>query len=164
VNTVKSNFTGLQTLQRQVGELTGFKAQVGLFADNAGRVAERGRIAHNPSLGYIHEFGMTYSVVSTKTTISIPERSWLRVPLMLHLAPLVQETGARWFALMARHGVKRGLAHLGTLAEDVIQEAFATGGYGLWPALAPHTVRRKGSSAILIETAQMRRAIASRVV
>ncbi len=162
MNTVKINLTGLKTLMRQVEELPTVRAEVGLFADNAGRVAERGRVQDNPSLGLIHEFGMIFTIIGSKALMYIPERSFIRVPLMTRLGPLVQDTN--WFAIMAKQGVKRMLAHLGTLAEDVIQEAFATGGYGLWPQLAPATIRRKGSSAILIESAQMRKAISSRVV
>lgn len=162
MNTVKTNFTGLKTLMRQVEELSTVRTQVGLFADNAGRVADRGRIQDNPSLGLVHEFGAMFSIAGTKATVHLPERSFLRVPLMVHLAPLVNETN--WVGLIIKQGVKRALAHLGTLAEDIIQEAFATGGFGVWPKLSPVTVRRKGASAILIETAQLRKAIASRVV
>lgn len=162
MNTVKTNFTGLKTLMRQVEELPTVKVQVGLFADNAGRVADRGRIDDNPSLGYVHEFGMMIHHPKRNTITVIPERSFIRVPLMTKLGALVQETN--WFAIMAKRGVKRVLAHLGILAEDVIQEAFATRGYGLWPSLSQTTINRKGSSAILIESAQMRKAVASRVV
>ncbi len=162
MNTVKTNFTGLKTLMRQVEELPTVKVQVGLFADNAGRVADRGRIQDNPSLGYVHEFGMMIFHPKLNKTTIIPERSFIRMPLMTKLGTLVQSTN--WLAIMAKQGVKRVLAHLGTLGEDVIQEAFATRGYGLWPNLSQTTINRKGSSAILIESAQMRKAVASRVV
>ena len=65
---------------------------------------------------------------------------------------------------MKRNGVKSMMGRLGVYAEETIQEAFNTGGWGVWPKLALSTVKRKGSSRILIETAQMRKAISSRVV
>lgn len=154
MNTVKTNFTGLRTLQRQVAELSAMHAEVGLFADNAGRVAEENRIAHNPSLGYVHEFKQVKGGV----------RSWLRMPLFTKLGPVIASKGAGWFKTLHKQGAKRTLGLLGAVGEDVIQEGFATGGWGQWSALSRETIRRKGSSAILIETTQMRKAVASRVV
>lgn len=156
MNTVKTNFSALQTLRRQVGELEGARVQVGLFADTAGRSADHNRIAHNPSLGYVHEFG--------DIKHNIPERSWLRMPLMTQLGPLIMAKGTSWLYLLRTRGVKRMLAFLGALGEDVIQEAFSTRGFGQWVALKPATIRRKKSSAILIESAQMRKAVAYRVI
>lgn len=156
MNTVKTDFTGLKTLMRQVEELPTVKVQVGLFADTAGRIADSDRIQDNPSLGYAHEFGSVGG--------GYPERSWLRMPLMTRLGPAMQAMGTSWLYIMRTRGVRRMLGVLGALAEDTIQEAFATGGFGLWKPLARSTIQRKGSSAILIESAQMRKAVGSRVV
>lgn len=38
---------------------------------------------------------------------------------------------------------------------DHEREAFATGGFGEWPALKPATIARKGSSKILVETGSL---------
>lgn len=164
MNTVTSNLTDLQTLRRQLSELGAGRAQVGLFGDTAGRSADPGRITSNPQLGAIHEFGLTYTVVKNKTTIQIPERSWLRMPLQQHLGQLIQSRGTDWLWLLRNRGARRVLAFLGVVAEDVIQEGFNTGGWGAWAPLAESTIERKGSARILIESAQMRKAVASRVV
>jgi hypothetical protein len=156
MNTVKTNFSVLQTLRRQVGEIETHRAQVGLFADNAGRSADENRIAHNPSLGFVHEFG--------DIKHNIPERSFIRMPLWSKLGDLITMQGTNWLYIMRTRGVKRMLAHLGAMAEDLIQEAFSTRGFGQWPELKRETIRRKGSSAILIESAQMRKAVAYRVI
>jgi hypothetical protein len=153
VNEVKVNLTGLRTLQRQVVELEAQHAEVGLLAETSGRSSGRGK--SNPDIGFVHEFG---SVLQ-----NIPERSFIRMPLMVHLGNAVS-SGIDWFRLLKFRGVKFVLAKLGVVAEDLIQEGFATGGYGTWPALRPATIRRKNSSAILIESAQMRKAVTSRVV
>ncbi len=158
MNPVTTNFTALRTLRRQVGELEGIKVQVGLFSDTAGRVAGPNKIQDNPSLGFGHEFGCI------KTKNHIPERSFLRMPLSLHLGKAVEALGIRWLAVMMKQGTKRVLGLLGALGEDSVQEAFATRGYGVWPSLSQSTINRKGSSAILIESAQMRKAVSSRVV
>lgn len=156
MNTVKSDFTGLRTLRRQVAELEASKAQVGLFADTAGRSADKNRIADNPSLGFVHEFG--------DFDHNIPERSWLRMPLALHLGKLIEAKGASWLYLLRTRGAKRTLAFLGALGEDIVQEAFSTRGWGNWLPIKRATARRKGSTAILIESAQMRKAVAYRVI
>jgi hypothetical protein len=164
VNTVKLDLTGLRTLQRQVAELPAHKVQVGLFEDTAGRVADPGRIDNNPSLGAVHEFGLGFSILKTHAEVWIPERSFLRMPLQLHLGPALMAAGKGLFKVLREQGVKRFLGLIGATAEDVVQEAFATGGWGVWPKLAPSTIAAKHSAAILIESAQMRKAVSSRVI
>lgn len=154
MNTVKTDFSGLERFRAQLTELAAGRVQVGLFANTSGRFADEGRVQDNPTLGFVHEFGGGRS----------PERSWLRMPLSLHLAPLILSRGTRWLESLRTQGAKRTLAFLGILAEDTIQEAFATRGFGAWAPNAPETVRKKKSSAPLIESAQMRKAISSRVV
>jgi hypothetical protein len=157
VNTVKTDFSALRKFRSQLDELEKGRAQVGLFQETATRSADPGRISDNPSLGAIHEFG--------NTAKKIPERSWLRMPLTLKLGDAIRLREATdWISALRKSGAKRVLGFLGALGEDVVQEAFATRGWGAWPSLQPATIRKKGSSAILIESSQMRKAVSSRVV
>lgn len=156
MNTVKTNFSVLQTLRRQVGELVAGRAQVGLFSNTSARSADRGRISDNPSLGAVHEFG--------DPKHNIPERSFIRMPLMTQLGKAIMLHAGKWLTILRTRGAKRTLALLGAIAEDTIQEAFATGGFGQWPELKRATVRKKGSTRILIESAQLRKAVAYRVI
>ena len=156
MNTVKLNVSGLKALQEQTVLLTKHHAEVGLFEDTASRSADPGRIDNNPSLGFVHEFGYMKK--------KIPERSFLLMPLSLHLAPQLASFAGDWFTKNITGSAKRMVKLLGVLGEATVQEAFATGGFGGWPELKARTVQRKGSSAILIESAQMRKAISSRVV
>lgn len=164
MNSVKLNLSPLRTLRRQVSELGKLKVQVGLFQANAGRSSGPGKISDNPSLGAIHEFGSSYSVLSNRATISIPERSWLRMPLMTQLGPQMLAKAASWLYILRTQGAKRTVAVLGALAVDLIAEAFATGGFGSWAPLARETIRRKHSSRILIESSQMRKAVTYRII
>jgi len=68
-----------------------------------------------------------------------------------------------WFKKVSKLGAKRSVAALGKAGVDVIQEAFATGGFGLWAPLKPRTVQRKGSDRILIEHGELREAVTSKV-
>lgn len=98
-------------------------------------------------LGAIHEFG-------TKT---IPERSFLRVPLRAAQDELAQ---------VFRHLMKQvaagdltftqALDQLGAKGASISQEAISA---GIAPANAPSTVRRKGSSKPLIDSGTLRQAI-----
>lgn len=169
MNEVKTNFTGLQTLQRQLSELVSGRAQVGIFSDTDGRSAKPGRLDSNASIGAVHEFGLSYSLTREKksgghATISIPERSWLRMPLNLHLGKMIQARGADWLWVLRNRGARRVLGFLGLIAEEVVQEGFNTGGFGSWAPLSEITIDRKHSARILIESSQMRKAVSSRVV
>lgn len=156
MNSVKYDASGLKTLTRQLGELAPMRAQVGLFRETAGRVNDPGRVSENPSLGAIHEFG--------DPKHNIPARSFLVMPLMTQFGKLVASRAASVLYLLRTRGAKRLLAFLGVMGEEVVQESFATRGWGQWPALKIATIKRKKSSAILIESAQMRKAVSSRVV
>lgn len=153
--------SAMKTLGRQLTELEAGRAHVGFFSDTAGRVSSRGRIADNPSLALVHEAAKGEFGVSDR---KFPQRSILRMPLMDHLGPALKAGAFDWIRSLRKLGAKRTLAFLGAVAEDVVQEAFATRGFGRWAPLSPKTIARKKSSAILIESAQMRKAVSSRIV
>ena len=47
------------------------------------------------------------------------------------------------------------LGKLGIVGQEISKGAFATGGYGKWEKLKPQTVKRKGSSEILIDKSKL---------
>lgn len=152
MNSVRRDFSGFSKLRNQLNVLTTYKAQVGLFPETAYRENKRG-ITDNVSLGFQHEFG--------NPETKLPERSFIRGPLMTHLGPSLT---VDWFSRIARLGAKRTVASLGRAGVDIIQEAFATGGFGTWAPLKPRTIQRKKSDRILIEHGEMRDAVTSKVV
>jgi hypothetical protein len=48
---------------------------------------------------------------------------------------------------------------IGALGVGLVQQAFATGGFGKWAPLKAATIKRKGGAAILIDSAQLRKSI-----
>lgn len=64
----------------------------------------------------------------------------------------------------AHFGIVDLLKDLGFACENAILAAFKSGGFGMWKDIKESTKKRKGSSAILIETNQLRRSVASQVV
>lgn len=127
------------------------RAQVRGFSSDAGLT--------NPEIAAKNEFG-----------VGVPRRSMLRMPLHLHGDRVIKEAQADATAQMKevsknpRRTAKKVLDRVGIAAENLVQEAFATRGFGSWTPNAPATIALKGSDAPLIDTAQLRHAVDSRTV
>ena len=165
-STVQLNTTELTALKERLAPVKGSYVKVGLLVD----AADRGVVPlgsgygpikpsglNNPTLGLIHEKG--------STSQRIPRRSFLEEPLKTRLPERIRQVGAAtWRKLILQKGPVVALQFLGVEGENVVQGAFDTGGYGRWAPLSQVTIDKKGSDAILIETAQMRKAVRSAVV
>jgi hypothetical protein len=171
--TVKLDIAPSRELRDQMRKHKGWRVKVGILGNKAERQEPKAQAfyrvvlstlgkkpkdpVNNPALGLWHEFGI-------KST-NLPARSWLRMPVLLFLKSKVEHEGPRiWRFIVAKRGYREALARLGVLAESIIHSAFETGGFGNWPALKKRTIKRKGSSAILIDSAQFRKAVSSAVV
>ncbi len=111
----------------------------------------------NAQIGAVHEFG--------SVTRNIPARSFLRMPVVTEMPGALAKTDRQlWHKVILRQGIRGALALLGAYALDVVHLAFETGGFGAWQALKRATIRRKKSSAILIDTAQLRQSITAELV
>ena len=167
MSTLRYSFQGLKQLQRKLEELDKRHVKVGLLSSTAQRVPTKSdRIAHNPSLGAIHEFGLTFSMPGTGQVITIPQRSFIRMPLTQHLGDTVNQNDTNWIELLMGRGPYRVLERLGTLGRNTIQTAFDTKGWGQWPDLSKFTIwkKKRNKTRVLIETQQLRQAITSQVV
>ena len=174
----------LKSLARAIKASRNMRVRVGLFPDKAARLEASKDIKNrtkegyrktvegsvsaftNPELGAIHEFGSkTRGFGPWKHAGPIRARSWLLMPIMLFLRPTVEGKGRAWWrSSLSTKGMHSTMKKLGICAENVIQNAFETGGFGHWQKLKAATIRRKGSSAILIDTGSFRKAVASKVV
>ena len=110
----------------------------------------------NAEIGLAHEKG--------SKSQNLPRRSWLVTPLEDHLPEYFESIGQEAIDLIIAQQNPKNYEMLGVIAEQIIQKGFATGGYGKWKPLAAFTVANKGSSAILIDTGQLRKAITHEVV
>jgi len=61
------------------------------------------------------------------------------------------------------NGMTKIFKQVGIKAEAIIQEAFASGGFGTWADLEEQTIRRKGSSSKLIDKGELRKSVSSEV-
>lgn len=114
----------------------------------------------NAEVGFLMEFGRPKIGAEAR----IPARSWLRMPIFTKINQIVQDS-ARGFTQAVKDGdAMRFLTIIGLNAEKWIGLAFDTRGFGSWAANAPATIEAKGSDAPLIDTGQLRRAVASVVI
>lgn len=150
---IRFNLDGLEEIKRQVGNT--YRTRVGIIGSKASQQHPSG--IDNATLGVIQMFG--------SITRNIPPRDFLLMPLVTKHREIIQSFGSGAIRdAFARGDYKKMFALLGVKAEDIIQQAFETKGFGQWAPNAPATIDSKGSSMPLIDTAQLRRAITSDVV
>lgn len=151
---ITSNFRGLDKIIAQLGD-KGAGVKVGILGSTDTR-KEDGSVT-NAEIGIIQEYGS----VSRK----IPPRSFLRMPILAKKNQLINQatTGDTRKKLLSGD-IKGALTNIGYIAEEIIDDAFKSSGFGAWPANSPITTAKKGSSKPLIDTGQLRRAITSKVV
>jgi phage gpG-like protein len=112
----------------------------------------------NADIGAKHEFGFT-----TDGGLRIPARSFLRVPLSTHRGEIAGMMKMNVMRALVYGKLELLFKHLGIACEKIVDQAFQTSGWGTWRPNAPFTVLMKGSDKPLIDTAQLRRSVASKV-
>lgn len=110
----------------------------------------------NAQVGAAHEFG----------TENIPQRSFLRIPLLDHLDKELEKSGAldkdTLNEIIRTGALIPYLKKVAVLAEGIVMGAFDTGGYGKWAAWKnPNYQNNTGD--ILVDTQQLRNSITSEV-
>ncbi len=108
----------------------------------------------NAEIGAKHEFGDD----------NLPIRSWLRMPLTEHMQTALESHGA-FDPAVSKKVVKQKsivpwLKKVMIIAEYVVIEAFASGGFGKWK---PSNMKYKKNHQTLVETQQLMRSITSEV-
>ena len=128
-----------ERLMKNSGVLVGLPAGTGSYEDGAPIAV----------IGAVHEFGSADG--------TIPERSFLRVPLRQN----AEDFKSVWRAQISKVvegelSMHQVMSQLGARAVAVSQEAISE---GIAPGNAESTVKRKGSSKPLIDTGQLRQSI-----
>lgn len=164
-----------------------YSVKVGLLS-NKGGADEVGANIDYAGLGAVHEFGCdikitekmaAYLALTAKELglpelhkkgdgyIHIPARSFLQMPLTRKNAILKKLKQKKIFHsqdefiwYFGKTGDMMTLATLlGANAVEVVQEAFATSGYGEWKPDSPYTIAAKGSEMPLLDTGELRKKI-----
>jgi phage gpG-like protein len=149
-NYVEGDFSQLEKLTRELDK--NHFVDVGILGK--GGKMHPGSEINLAQLGAVHEFG--------RLDGSIPERSFIMMPIETHQKEIEAEARKNMQSRLEKQNVKGIFTDIGIAAEAVIQDAFDTGGFGTWPDIQEATKKRKGSEAILIDTGELRRSIASK--
>lgn len=149
------NLTGLDRLEKAFKKIP--VVNVGILGD--GSRGAGGKVANNnASIGAVHEFG----------SVNVPQRSFLRIPLIDHLDKRLKKEGVlskKSIAEAVKNGsVQMVMAQIGVVAEGIVLEAFDTNGFGKWAPLRPSTLSSKKNQQTLVETGQLRNSITHEVV
>lgn len=115
-----------------------------------------GAMTSNAEIGVKHEFGDPLQ--------HLPIRSFLRVPITTKLQKYLEEAGAfekrTINKIIAQGSLEMFLKKLGAICEQIVADAFATGGFGKWK---PSNMSLKKNHQTLVETQQLRNSITSEV-
>lgn len=167
VSRITFNMEGLETIQRELKK--NLAVRVGILGNKTNRSQTSRPISGSPAkrtgktsdmsnadIGLVHEKGSKSG--------NIPRRSFLEMPLALKFNDAFKAQSQFFFQALSKGTIKQFLKKVGILGENVVQSAFESDGFGRWPKLKQSTIRRKGSSAILIDSAQLRGSITSDVL
>lgn len=127
-------------------------AKIGILGNKTNRNNQN----TNALIGAIHEFG--------SVTKNIPRRSFLKDPITLkakEIEKVVADSLSKDF--VKKGGDAIAFERAAIKGEEIVQRAFQAGGFGKWEPLSKKTIDRKGSSSKLIDTAQLRKSISSKV-
>lgn len=170
---LRFNMDGLKHIERQAA---GYRTRVGIIGTEAEQIhtivensSKTGRkfdvrnfryaaqSLTNAQIGLIQIFG--------SFTKKIPPRDFLLMPLEVNRTQIMQtvQKSQKMKAAINRGDILGMLKLLGLICEGFVQQAFETRGFGQWPANRPSTIAQKGSAQPLINTAQLRRVVASDV-
>lgn len=156
-STRKISDARLREFTRGLDDAKNVFVKVGVLRGKAKRGAKGSKGPSNADIGAVHEFGAPEK--------NIPERSWLRLPVMSRLGDELRKVKtADLKRIFAGLGLKGIMRVVGQAAYNVIADGFRTGGFGRWAPLRPRTIARKGSAEILVETNQLRDSISFEVV
>jgi phage gpG-like protein len=149
----KLSTPNLNKLQRLLNEQ--YSVKLGILGEKAKAVHNDTDLT-NVEIGTIHEFGSMSN--------NIPRRSFLKNTVVKKESDIQKKIRS----LLKRHynkpdGLEKVATLIGIYGEALVQEAFETGGFGTWQPLSQRTIDAKNSSAILIDTGQLRGSISSKV-
>ena len=136
-----NDLTELKKITKQIKELTTKEIKIGISAD-VGTYDDGTKIV---TVGRRHEYGLGNN-----------RRSFLRVPMIDKQFIIQKHIKEGWVNILSGKSTAiKELGKLGIVGQEISKGAFATGGYGKWEKLKPQTVKRKGSSEILMDKSKL---------
>lgn len=156
---VKIEVKGLQSILKALKN-NSLVGRIGVLGSNAARTSDDEKSAPtNAEIGAAHEYGAVLPNGG-----KLPERSFLRMPLIEHLNSRLEDIGLTdkdvIHDVIASKNMRPWLEMVLVEAEGVVMDAFDSGGFGKWE---PSDMKYKTNHQTLVETGQLRNAITSDV-
>jgi len=154
----------LNKVAKELGKARKMSVDVGVISDKLTKLVYQRKLKGKTKEGKAR-FSNPVSVleVAAKHEFGegiIPQRSFLRMPFELKKGILDSGIKQQFGLLLnGKLTAEKALGRVGALATNISKTAFVTSGYGQWKELSKETVKRKGSSRILIETRTLSRSI-----
>lgn len=148
---IRYDLTKLSNFVKQYNENKRI-VRIGIMGQKASKVHDSITGLTNAEIGTVHEYG------SFKR--NIPQRSFLWMPLFMKTAYIIKETKKICAADILNGDFKKVMVSIGIICEEVIQNAFDTGGFGKWEQHKNKYIK----TPLLWVSAQLRRSVASVVV
>lgn len=150
---VKSDVTHIDVIIKVLKEANKNKLVVGILGEHDARING----SSNAEVGAAHEFG--------SPARNLPIRSFLRQPLTDHLEEFLEKSGLfnkdAFKKVLKEQKIIPWLKKIGIVCEQVVAEAFNSGGFGKW---APWKGDYQSSTGnILVDSTQLRDSITSEV-
>lgn len=150
---VKLKLDNMDSIIKALKEANKSKLVVGILGDH--NMRKDG--ASNADIGAAHEFG--------SPARNLPVRSFLREPLTNHLNEFLTKSNLfdkeKFKKVLKEKKLLPWLKQIGIVAEQVVKEAFDTGGFGKWPEWRGSYKSATGN--ILVDSTQLRDSITSEV-
>lgn len=149
------NRSPLDKMARELAKCEKYKVKVGVL--NGGDYRDENNHLTVAGYGLINEFGNVLK--------NIPERSFIRSPLMSHLVERIVKDKEKFGEIYENKENAEGIyERMGIIAKSIIQEAFATSNDGNWAENSPITIMKKKSSKPLIDKGRLVKSIDYEVV
>jgi hypothetical protein len=150
---VKLDMSGFKTIEKALSD--NYKVRVGILGSSASSNHKNSNLT-NAEIGAKHEFG--------SVSENIPRRSFLKYPLDLKMGEWISKNKSLYYRLLTEGSTRKFYVAMGFAAENIIDEAFNSSGFGTWAANSPRTIALKGSAMPLIDTGQLKNSITSKVM
>ncbi len=148
----------LKGLEQLLKVLKGKPPQIKIGVLGASGRSGKGKESDNATIGAVHEYGAPNR--------GIPQRSFLRIPLMENLQKEMEASGLldeKAMEEVIKQGtMKPWLEKVAIMAEAVVDDAFETKGNGKWPAWKTPGYTNEGGT-LLVDSGQLRRSITSKI-
>jgi hypothetical protein len=150
------NLEGLEKLTKALKQKNPPVIQIGVIGSPP-RKSQGKSMPTNAEIGAVHEYGSPVK--------GIPPRSWLRMPLSLHLQEAIdasQLLGEKALEMVMRSGsIIPWLEDIKILALATVKKGFATGGWGTWVPWKPGYENNTGLK--LVDTRGLRDSVDARI-